>query len=141
MRGYDRFCQTLGTKTNLPQKCLIYCATLTIVRRNYLQCFCLTILLFYKQASLDGLTGPIHFSEDGARTKIELDILNLRNDSFKKVSHTKHHKIICYCVLQQTFLSHQVSFFFNQVVNSQPGTVPKDNTLKEKKLLDVYFSF
>ncbi|XP_067050317.1 glutamate receptor ionotropic, kainate 3-like [Acropora muricata] len=38
-----------------------------------------------RKASLDGLTGPIHFSEDGARTKIELDILNLRNDSFKKI--------------------------------------------------------
>lgn len=65
--------------------------------------FCLTILLFLIQASLDGLTGPLHFSEDGARTRIELDILNLRNYLFKKVSHKKHHKIICCCVLWQIF--------------------------------------
>ncbi|XP_074626587.1 glutamate receptor ionotropic, kainate 3-like isoform X2 [Acropora palmata] len=38
-----------------------------------------------REASLDGLTGPLHFSEDGARTRIELDILNLRNYSFKKI--------------------------------------------------------
>ena len=63
------------------------CATLTILRHNYLHSFCLTILLFCKQASLDGLTGPIHFSEDGARTRIELDVLNLRKNVFKKVSH------------------------------------------------------
>ena len=56
------------------------------------------MLLLFKQASLDGLTGPLHFSEDGARTKIEMDILNLRNNSFKKLSH-KNHKIIWYCVL------------------------------------------
>ena len=82
---------------------LTSCATLTLLRRNYLHSFCLTILLFFKQASLDGLTGPLHFSEDGARIKIELDILNLRNNSFNKVSHKEHHKIICCCVLWQTF--------------------------------------
>ncbi|KAK2553030.1 Glutamate receptor ionotropic [Acropora cervicornis] len=38
-----------------------------------------------REASLDGLTGPLHFSEDGARARIELDILNLRNNSFKKI--------------------------------------------------------
>ncbi|XP_015751874.1 PREDICTED: glutamate receptor ionotropic, kainate 3-like [Acropora digitifera] len=38
-----------------------------------------------REASLGGLTGPLHFSEDGARTRIELDILNLRNNSFTKI--------------------------------------------------------
>ena len=119
--------------------CLTGCAKLTKLRRTNWHSFCLTILLFYKQASLDGLTGPIHFSEDGARTKIELDILNLRNNSFKKVSHTKHHKLKSFTTVLCNFLSHQRSFFFSHVMNFQPGTVPKDNTLKEKKL-KVYFS-
>ena len=34
---------------------------------------------------MDGLTGPIKFDENGKRTGIELEILNLRNNSFKKV--------------------------------------------------------
>ena len=35
---------------------------------------------------MDGLTGPIHFDEYGTRTDIKLEILNLRNNFFKKVS-------------------------------------------------------
>ena len=34
---------------------------------------------------MDGLTGPIKFDENGKRKGIELEILNLRNNSFKKV--------------------------------------------------------
>ena len=37
---------------------------------------------------MDGLTGPVKFSEDGKRTRVELEILNLRNNSFVKVSAT-----------------------------------------------------
>ncbi|XP_015751901.1 PREDICTED: glutamate receptor ionotropic, kainate 3-like isoform X2 [Acropora digitifera] len=43
------------------------------------------VITCLREASLDGLTGPLHFSEDGARTNIEMDILNLRNNSFKKI--------------------------------------------------------
>lgn len=86
------------------------------------------MLLFFKQASLDGLTGPLHFSEDGARTNIEMDILNLRNNSFKKVGH-KNYKIICCCVLYQTFYLMN-GVFFNYATHFQPGT---DSTLRRKK--------
>ena len=34
---------------------------------------------------MNGLTGPIKFDENGKRKGIELEILNLRNNSFKKV--------------------------------------------------------
>ena len=38
------------------------------------------------QVNLDGLTGPINFNEYGKRKGVDLEILNLRNNSFKKVS-------------------------------------------------------
>ncbi|XP_078382291.1 glutamate receptor 2-like [Oculina patagonica] len=38
-----------------------------------------------KKVNLDGLTGPIQFNENGKRKEIELEILNLRNNSFKKI--------------------------------------------------------
>ena len=41
---------------------------------------------YYKQVHLDGLTGPVQFDEHGKRSEIELEILNLRNNSFEKVS-------------------------------------------------------
>lgn len=44
-----------------------------------------TNILNYKQVNLDGLTGPVQFSEYGTRRKINLDVLNLRNNSFFKV--------------------------------------------------------
>ena len=34
---------------------------------------------------MDGSTGPIKFDENGKRKGIQLEILNLRNNSFKKV--------------------------------------------------------
>ena len=34
---------------------------------------------------MDGSTGPIKFDENGKRKGIELEILNLRNNSFRKV--------------------------------------------------------
>lgn len=40
----------------------------------------------YPQVVLDGITGPIKFNDDGKRTGVELEILNLRNNFFKKVS-------------------------------------------------------
>jgi len=43
---------------------------------------------------MDGLTGPIHFDEYGTRTEIELEILNLRNNSFTKVSNPLENKHI-----------------------------------------------
>ena len=41
---------------------------------------------FYKQVQLDGLTGPVRFNKNGRRITTEFDILNLRNNSFQKVS-------------------------------------------------------
>ena len=38
---------------------------------------------------MDGLTGPIKFDENGKRKGIELEILNLRNNSFKEVRSKK----------------------------------------------------
>lgn len=43
-----------------------------------------TVIL--SQVKLNGSTGPIHFNEYGKRKGIELEILNLRNNSFQKVS-------------------------------------------------------
>ena len=43
------------------------------------------IILCYRQVSLDGVTGPVQFNEDGKRRETQLEILNLRNNSFKKV--------------------------------------------------------
>ena len=42
----------------------------------------------YQQVNIDGITGPVKFNEDGMRAEVELDILNLRNNSFVKVSTT-----------------------------------------------------
>lgn len=42
--------------------------------------------LICSQAKLNDSTEPIHFNEYGKRKGIELDILNLRNNSFQKVS-------------------------------------------------------
>ena len=38
-----------------------------------------------KQVSLNGTTGFLQFNEQGERKRVELEILNLRNNSFKKV--------------------------------------------------------
>ena len=40
----------------------------------------------YQQVNFDGVTGPVRFSQDGKRAGVRLEILNLRNDSFRKVS-------------------------------------------------------
>ena len=40
----------------------------------------------YQQVNFDGVTGPVRFSQDGKRAVVRLEILNLRNDSFRKVS-------------------------------------------------------
>ena len=37
------------------------------------------------QVSLDGVTGHVQFDGDGRRRGIELEILNLRNNSFERV--------------------------------------------------------
>ena len=42
--------------------------------------------VYYKQVYLDGITGPVQFNEDGKRREIELEVLNLRNNKFEKVS-------------------------------------------------------
>lgn len=47
------------------------------------------LFFFNKQVNLDGLSGPIQFNEYGKRKGIELEILNLRNNYFKKVSNHK----------------------------------------------------
>ena len=68
------------------------------------------MLFFFKQGSLDDLTGPLRFSEDGARTKIEMETLNLRNSSLKKKSQkaSQSHLLLCSVA---NFLSHERSFF------------------------------
>ena len=38
-----------------------------------------------KQVNLDGMTGRLQFNEHGERKGIQLETLNLRNNSFKKV--------------------------------------------------------
>ncbi|XP_078384348.1 glutamate receptor 4-like isoform X2 [Oculina patagonica] len=38
-----------------------------------------------RKVSLDGLTGPVQFNTYGKRKGIELEVLNLRNNSFKKI--------------------------------------------------------
>ena len=35
---------------------------------------------------MDGVTGPVQFDEHGRRRVVAMDILNLRNNSFKVVS-------------------------------------------------------
>ena len=35
---------------------------------------------------MTGLTGPVQFDQSGRRTEIELEIMNLRNNSFQGVS-------------------------------------------------------
>ena len=40
----------------------------------------------YQQVTFDGVTGPVRFSQDGKRAGAQLEILNLRNGSFRKVS-------------------------------------------------------
>ena len=42
-----------------------------------------------RQVNFDGMTGSVRFSEDGERAGVQLEILNLRNDSFEQVSTMK----------------------------------------------------
>ena len=42
-----------------------------------------------RQVNFDGITGSVRFSEDGERVAVQLEILNLRNDSFQQVSTMK----------------------------------------------------
>jgi len=46
-------------------------------RENLLDCI--------KKVNLDGITGEVQFDENGRRNGIQLEILNLRNNSFKKI--------------------------------------------------------
>lgn len=52
-------------------------------------------LLNNKKVNLDGLTGPVQFSENGMRRNIELDVLNLRNNSFTKVRIVVAFEVTC----------------------------------------------
>lgn len=61
--------------------------------------------IILSQAKLNGSTGPIHFNEYGKRKgRTELEILNLRNNSFQKVSNdflnSYVHEVVC-----ETFIS------------------------------------
>ena len=42
-----------------------------------------------RQVNFDGITGSVRFSEDGERAAVQLEIMNLRNDSFQQVSTMK----------------------------------------------------
>ena len=41
------------------------------------------------KVDIAGITGPVQFDENGRRIVSRLDILNLRNDTFKRVSSIK----------------------------------------------------
>ena len=41
------------------------------------------------KVDISGITGPVQFDENGIRIVSRLEILNLRNDSFKRVSSMK----------------------------------------------------
>ncbi|KAL9962102.1 hypothetical protein ACROYT_G031174 [Oculina patagonica] len=43
------------------------------------------MLTCIRKVYLDGITGPVQFNKYGKRREIELEILNLRNNSFKKI--------------------------------------------------------
>ncbi|XP_078382294.1 glutamate receptor ionotropic, kainate 2-like [Oculina patagonica] len=43
------------------------------------------MLTCIRKVYLDGITGPVRFNENGMRREIELDILNLQNNSFQKI--------------------------------------------------------
>ena len=49
------------------------------------------MFFFFVSLKVDiaGITGPVQFDEKGRRIVSRLDILNLRNDTFKKVSSMK----------------------------------------------------
>ena len=42
-----------------------------------------------RQVNFDGITGSVRFNEDGERAAVQLEILNLRNDSFQQVNTMK----------------------------------------------------
>ena len=57
-----------------------------ILQESYVYDPCFKFLFSYRQVNFSGLTGPIQFNEDGKRIEMELEIFNLRNNSFTKVS-------------------------------------------------------
>ncbi|XP_068737794.1 glutamate receptor 2-like isoform X1 [Montipora capricornis] len=46
-----------------------------------------------KKVNIDGITGPVKFDDDGKRTTVELEILNLRNNSFVKIGNWNSTKL------------------------------------------------
>ncbi|XP_068704921.1 glutamate receptor 2-like [Montipora foliosa] len=46
-----------------------------------------------KKVNIDGITGPVKFDDDGKRTAVELEILNLRNNSFVKIGNWNSTKL------------------------------------------------
>ncbi|XP_068737746.1 glutamate receptor 4-like isoform X2 [Montipora capricornis] len=46
-----------------------------------------------KKVNIDGVTGPVKFDDDGKRTAVELEILNLRNNSFVKIGNWNSTKL------------------------------------------------
>ena len=58
-----------------------------------------------KQVNLDGMTGRLQFNEHGERKGIQLETLNLRNNSFKKVGS-------CSTITVLSNLNFQFSFKF-----------------------------
>ena len=49
----------------------------------------LNCVKLFQQVNFEGITGPVRFSQDGKRAGVQLEILNLRKDSFRKVSTPK----------------------------------------------------
>ncbi len=85
---------------------------------------------YYEQVYLDGLTGPVQFNEYGRRREIELEVLNLRNNSFERVSRKKPCTVlekcktsciyVMYCtyVCLQIWLIHLISYFMFAFANN-----------------------
>ena len=47
--------------------------------------FLLCFYLIFQQVHLEGVTGNVQFDKDGKRNGFEMEVLNLRNNSFEKV--------------------------------------------------------
>ncbi|XP_020619404.1 glutamate receptor 4-like [Orbicella faveolata] len=95
--------------------------------------------LICSQAKLNDSTGPIHFNEYGKRKGIELDILNLRNNSFQKVSNdflnSYVHEVVfqklCYHRLHlsvQNIMCAHRGPSFQQVIRKRSVSLIKKNT-------------
>ena len=72
----------------------------------------------YQQVNLDGLTGSVHFNEHGNRKGITLEILNLQNDSFRKVNNSENRNIpciMCFWFIKTIHIFNQLRWLFTSI--------------------------